>query len=142
MNAKPWSKYILCVCGLHLTIANRILSYIWYFDNRSIILLFRTKGFKWWSLFRNKLSNFCRIANLFWDAFFDNRLCNKLLWCAYCWTFYFNFILMYTNHSDDNNFIVPLIEVTFLRSKLEITIFSRSIYLINVGNQIENRNIV
>ena len=33
--------------------------------------------------------------------------------CAYCWRYYFNFVLIYTNHSDYNNFLIPLIEVTF-----------------------------
>ena len=41
-----------------------------------------------------------------------------MVWCAYWSTFYFNLILMYTNHSDDNNFIVPLIEVTFFTFKI------------------------
>ena len=40
-----------------------------------------------------------------------------MIWCAYCWIFYFNFVLMYTNHSNDNNFIVPLIEVSFFMLK-------------------------
>ena len=41
-----------------------------------------------------------------------------MVWCAYCWTFYFEFMLMYTNHSHDNDFIVPLIEVTFFTFKI------------------------